>query len=148
MTVLASSMFRREPAAVPSARAFVARTLGSLALTVDAAERLILATAEACNNVVLHAQGDSFAVAVALDDDGCSISVTDRGTGFRPPRRRPAMPSADETGHRGLALMYALVDHVEVSSGADGTAVLLVQRLAGTPVATVAAGGVPGPLRA
>jgi serine/threonine-protein kinase RsbW len=150
MTVLASSTFRREPAAVPSARAFVAQTLASLPLTLDVAERLVLAAAEACNNVVLHAEGDTFAVAVAVDDDDCSIHVTDAGGGFRAPRRRPAMPAADETGHRGLALMYALVDRVEVSSSAEGTDVVLVQQVAAAAGATAvpAGGGLTGPLRA
>jgi len=148
MTVLASSTFRREPAAVPSARAFVAQTLAPLAFPVDVADRLVLAAAEACNNVVLHATGDTFAVAVTVDDDDCSIHVTDAGGGFRAPRRRPAMPAADETGHRGLALMYALVDRVEVASSAEGTAVVLVQRVAAAATAVPAGGGFSGPLRA
>jgi len=147
MDVLASSTFRREPAAVPSARAFVTKSLESLALSVDAADRLVLAVAEACNNVVIHAGGESFGVAIALHERSCHVSVTDQGAGFFAPSGRPAMPSADETGHRGLALMYALVDSVDLVSTPHGTAVVLVMSLsapatssAGMPDATRPAG--------
>lgn len=129
MKLLASSTFRREPAAVPTARAFVTRTLLPLTLTVEATERLVLAAAEAFNNVVLHADGDSFAVTVAVEGDTCTVSVADNGSGFCPPTTRPSMPPAHEINSRGLALMYALVDKVEVVSTARGTAVVLAQAL-------------------
>jgi serine/threonine-protein kinase RsbW len=129
MDVLASSTFRREPAAVPSARAFLTKSLDALALSVDAADRLVLAVAEACNNVVIHAGGDSFGVAVALHGGCCHVSVTDQGAGFHAPAGRPVMPPADDTGHRGLALMHALVDSVDVVSTPHGTAVVLVMGL-------------------
>ena len=49
--------------------------------------------------------------------------------GFVPPVRAD-MPAPDATSHRGLALMQALVDHVEVSSDEAGTTVILAQSLA------------------
>jgi anti-sigma regulatory factor (Ser/Thr protein kinase) len=100
-----------------------------LTLTVDASERLVLAAAEAFNNVVLHAEGESFAVTVAVEGDACTVSVADSGHGFCAPTGRPAMPPANEVNSRGLALMYALVDKVEVVSTARGTAVVLAQAL-------------------
>ena len=129
MKLLASSTFRRVPAAVPTARAFVSRALVPLALSVEASDRLVLAAAEAFNNVVLHASGDSFAVTVAVEHGSCKVSVADTGHGFRAPAARPTMPPAYETNHRGLALMYALVDKVDVVSTARGTAVVLAQAL-------------------
>jgi serine/threonine-protein kinase RsbW len=144
MKLLASSTFRREPTAVPTARAFVTRSLGPLALSVEASERLVLAAAEAFNNVVLHAEGDSFAVTVAADGSSCTVSVTDSGGGFRAPRSRPAMPPAYEVGRRGLALMYALVDRVEVISTTSGTAVVLAQALSAP---ATSAAGADGPAR-
>ena len=124
-----STRFRREPSAVPSARAFVTRALRSAGATSEAVERLVLAVAEACNNVVFHADGPAFTVTVLVDGGRAMVTVADTGSGFDPPDR-PTMPAPDATGQRGLALMRALVDHVAVVSGAGGTTVALVHRLA------------------
>jgi anti-sigma regulatory factor (Ser/Thr protein kinase) len=123
-----STRFRRERSAVPSARAFVARALRSAGATTEAVERLVLAVAEACNNVVFHADGPAFTVSVLVDGGRAMVTVADTGSGFDPPDR-PTMPSPDATGQRGLALMRALVDDVAVVSDAGGTTVALVHRL-------------------
>lgn len=146
MKLLASTTFRRDPAAVPAARKFVRTVLVSLDLTDDAQERLVLASAEACNNVVLHADCDTFTVTVSRDDRSCVIDVTDSGHGFYVPSSFE-MPPANEVGRRGLALMQALVDRVRVASSPMGTAVMLSQALAtsGAPAAANGtAAAVPG----
>jgi serine/threonine-protein kinase RsbW len=128
MDVRTSTRFRRERAAVPSARAFVRHALRSAAAPVDASERLELAVAEACNNAILHADGAAFSVSVVVEGGRAMVAVADTGAGFDPPRR-PAMPGPHATGNRGLPLMRALVDQVEVSSNGGGTTVVLVQAL-------------------
>ncbi len=133
-----STTFRRERAAVPSARAFVRHALGTVNAPNDAVESLVLATAEACNNAILHAGGGGFIVSVALDAGHATVVVTDRGDGFLPPDP-PAMPAPHATGRRGLAIMRALVDEVDLTSGDHGTTVVLVQSL--MPTAAVAGGG-------
>ncbi len=130
MDVRTSTRFRREPAAVPAARAVVGQALRSAGVTGDDLEQLVLAVAEACNNAILHAGGDTFAVAVAVNDIRCTITISDGGQGFYPPRRA-RMPAPEAVGNRGLALMQALVDHVKVSSSPAGTTVVLVQELPG-----------------
>lgn len=140
MKLLASSTFRREPAAVPTARAFVTRTLAPLALPIEVSDRLVLAAAEAFNNVVLHASGDTFAVTVSVESGACTVRVADGGGGFTVPTTRPVMPPAHEVNHRGLALMYALVDRVDVVSTARGTAVVLAQALGANQPASASAG--------
>jgi anti-sigma regulatory factor (Ser/Thr protein kinase) len=115
MDVRTSTRFRREPAAVPAVRAVVGQALRS---------------AEACNNAVLHATGDTFTVAVAVNETRCTITISDRGQGFYPPRRA-RMPSPEAVDHRGLALIQELIDHVKVSSSPAGTTVVLVQELSG-----------------
>ena len=45
------------------------------------------------------------------------------------PPLQPAMPPAFATGHRGLPLMRALVDEVEVTSDGGGTVVALADDL-------------------
>jgi anti-sigma regulatory factor (Ser/Thr protein kinase) len=129
MNLPASSTFRREPATVPSARAFVRTSLAGLALDEDAVDRLVLASAEAFNNVIFHAEGDEYSVTVSVAGASCSVAVTDDGSGFYAPSAPPPMPPAHEVGHRGLALMYALVDEVAVHSTPSGTAVVLHQAL-------------------
>lgn len=92
----------------------------------DAAESLVLAVAEACNNAILHAAGDEFTVSVLIDDGRALVTVADHGRGFVPPAN-PAMPGPQATGRRGLALMEALVDVVDVVSDRAGTTVMLAQ---------------------
>lgn len=126
MVVRESTRFRRERTAVPSARAFAERALLSAHMPADVIETLVLAVAEACNNAILHAAGDDFTVSIAVREGRALVTVADRGVGFEPPAH-PAMPGPQATGHRGLALMRALVDDVDVVSGAGGTTVMLAQ---------------------
>jgi serine/threonine-protein kinase RsbW len=111
---------------VPAARAFVDHALRSAGVPRDLADNLVQAVAEACNNAILHAAGDTFSVEVDVTAGVCTLTVTDLGRGFVPPEHA-RMPSPHAVDHRGLALMEALVDHVKVSSTPAGTNVVLVQ---------------------
>lgn len=128
MDVRASTSFRREPAAVPAARTFVRHAVRSAGAASETVDRVVLAAAEAFNNAILHAAGDRFGVRIQIDARSCTVMVTDAGRGFQPPAHAQ-MPAADDTGHRGLAIMEALVDEVDVSSSPAGTQVVLVQSL-------------------
>lgn len=90
------------------------------------ADNLVQAVAEACNNAILHAAGDTFTVTVTVQGTACTLIVSDLGRGFDPPEHAN-MPSPQAVDHRGLALMEALVDEVKVSSTPAGTTVVLVQ---------------------
>jgi anti-sigma regulatory factor (Ser/Thr protein kinase) len=84
---------------------------------------ITLAVQEAAANAVEHAYGlddASFDVDATSADKEISITVRDAGH-WRPPR--------GENRGRGLDLMRALVDEVDVHPGADGTTVLLRRRL-------------------
>ena len=111
---------------MPAARAFVDHGLRSAGVSRDLADNLVQAVAEACNNAILHAAGDTFSVGVDVAAGVCTLTVTDLGRGFVPPEHA-RMPSPQAVDHRGLALMEALVDHVKVSSTPAGTTVVLVQ---------------------
>jgi anti-sigma regulatory factor (Ser/Thr protein kinase) len=65
---------------------------------------------------------------VTIEGARAMVAVSDSGSGFRPPAH-PTMPSPLATGHRGLPLMQALVDRVDVASHGHGTTVVLVQAL-------------------
>jgi serine/threonine-protein kinase RsbW len=116
---------RRQPAAVPAARAFVDHALRSAGVPPDVADSLVQAVAEACNNAILHAAGETFSVSVNVQETACTLIISDLGRGFEPPEHA-RMPSPESVDHRGLALMEALVDQVEVSSTPAGTTVVLV----------------------
>jgi anti-sigma regulatory factor (Ser/Thr protein kinase) len=96
-------------------------------------DRLVLATAEACNNALIHSGCESYAVAVQLDDEACTITVSDSGAGFDVPAQIE-MPEPDAVSRRGLALMSALIDQVHVISNGGGTTVVLRQPFA-APIA-------------
>jgi serine/threonine-protein kinase RsbW len=131
--VRTSTRLRRWPAAVPAARAFVGHALRSAGVPPDVADSLVQAVAEACNNAILHAAGDTFGVLVDVQENACTVTISDLGRGFDPPEHA-RMPAPEAVDHRGLALMEALVDHVNVSSTPAGTTVVLVHEApAGSP---------------
>jgi anti-sigma regulatory factor (Ser/Thr protein kinase) len=117
--------FRRMAEAVPAARAFVRRWLPDS----EPAEGLVLAAAEALNNVVDHANGDAFTVAVDLDETVATVTVVDVGPGFDVPED-PEMPDAFASRCRGLAMMHVLADGVDIVSSDTGTTVTLRQEFA------------------
>lgn len=117
--------FRRVAEAVPAARAFVRRWLPES----DPAEGLVVAAAEAINNVIDHATGEAFTVAVDLDGIVGTVTVLDVGPGFDVPDD-PAMPDVFANRCRGLAMMHALADGVDIASSPAGTTVTLRQEFA------------------
>jgi serine/threonine-protein kinase RsbW len=125
VNVRTSTRLRREPAAVPAARAFVGHALRSASVPPDVVDSLVQAVAEACNNAILHAAGETFSVSVNVQGNACTLIIRDLGRGFEPPEHA-LMPSPEAVDHRGLALMEALVDQVRVSSTPAGTTVVLV----------------------
>ena len=130
-----TTRFRGEPAAVASARAFVRHALRSASPSLDVAERVELAAAEACNNAILHASGSAFTVSVAVADGDVVVTVSDQGEGFDPPTSL-IMPPPQAIGRRGLPLMRALVDEVDVSSNGHGTTIVLMQAFSADGVNT------------
>jgi serine/threonine-protein kinase RsbW len=80
-----------------------------------------LALSEACANVVQHAEaGDEYEVHVIIDDDHCTVSVTDEGFGFAPAAANTSMPPPDSPRGRGVTLMRALVDDVHFHREPNG----------------------------
>jgi serine/threonine-protein kinase RsbW len=75
------------------------------------------AVAEACNNVILHAYGDTpgpLAVTLEARADALEVSIRDHGYGMR-----QAIPELDRL-KVGLALMSALADRAEFISPPEG----------------------------
>lgn len=120
--------FRCRAETVPRVRAMVAAELRRNGTSADVVDRVVLATAEACNNAILHSQSPTYVVAVDVADEACVVTVRDAGVGFTVPERIE-MPAPDAVSRRGLALMRVLVDEVCVRSNGVGTTVELRQPL-------------------
>jgi serine/threonine-protein kinase RsbW len=105
------------------------------ALESDRIDDLRIAVSEACTNAVeAHAAAElaqPIEVLCAVDADGVCVTVRDRGAGFDPATITPPPPMDApqrlliERG-LGIPLLRALADHVEFTSGDDGTEVRLV----------------------
>ncbi len=114
----------------PLLRRLLARWLADKGATQDDSDAVVLAAAEACSNAIEHAYPPdrrSFSVKVAADGDDVTVIVRDWGS-WRPPR--------GTNRGRGIMMMEALVDSVDIDRGDDGTAVTLRRHLTGEPIRT------------
>ena len=109
-----------DPARLAALRRSVARWAEQAALSPEATDDLQLALGEAAANAVEHAYRAPAAPGRVLieldseDDGGVRAAVSDGGTW------RPAAADAGFRG-RGLSMIAAVADDIEVTSGADGT---------------------------
>jgi serine/threonine-protein kinase RsbW len=91
-----------------------------------------IAVTEACANAVVHAYGGgegSLEVEMRADGPLLTVSVRDRGAGFKP------LPAGDDQGPLGfgLALIASLSDAFAIQGGSGGTEVLMSFQFAGAP---------------
>jgi serine/threonine-protein kinase RsbW len=86
---------------------------------------------EACTNVINHAaDDDEYEVAVHIEDHECVVSVKNSGSGFDADSLTGVMPSPDSARGRGVAIMNAVTDTVDLTSSPQaGTVVRLVKTL-------------------
>src|SRR3954454_12646006 len=110
--------------ALVSLRRTLARWLEEAGSTSEESHDLQVACHEACSNAIEHAYRfgeNEFEVDAALADGEVAITITDRGS-WRPP--------VDNDRGRGLHLIKALTDGMELIPGENGTTVRLRRRLA------------------
>ena len=93
---------------------------------------LKLAVTEACANVARHAYEDEGRVTLRLaaDESAVRIEIEDEGTGFAGVHPEPEPELLPEDG-MGFAIIRAVVDELQVGSGAGGrgTRLRLMKRL-------------------
>lgn len=141
-TLTLSLCLPRERLSVPVVRHLVRAALHEAGVRADDVLAIELAVSEASSNAVQHAdRGDHYEVHLTIDPRGCAIRVADEGCGFAVDRQpagsdRAGAPAdtvdltADAERGRGLTIMRALVDRVDVDSAPDrGTVVHLVKEL-------------------
>ena len=106
---------------VPAVRRTVRHWAASLGLVPDRVESLELAAAELATNSVRHG-GGAGSVAMWTDEDAAVLEFTDSGTVDEPLTGR-LLPAPEDDGGRGLYLVNALCDLVQLRSSPAGTTV-------------------------
>jgi anti-sigma regulatory factor (Ser/Thr protein kinase) len=119
--------FPAEPAALASMRTLLRRWLRHADGSESEIAEITTALGEAAANAIEHAGSSTtpFEVAGRLDGRQVELAIRDYGA-WRAPRE-------DDQG-RGLVLMRALMDDVEVTPTPEGTTVRLKRKLNGEPV--------------
>lgn len=85
---------------------------------------IVLSVNEAVTNAIQHAEDcDSIAIRASIESGLLTIDVTDTG-GWKEPQA-----VADDESGRGLILIRALIEHVEIRPSSGGTTVHLRQPL-------------------
>jgi serine/threonine-protein kinase RsbW len=135
----------RDGRTVPVARHICRNALYELGVADECVSDIEVALTEACTNVLEHSgPGEEYEVQVRMAEHHCVIRVVDSGRGFDAAAPR-ALADASAEGGRGIDLMHALVDRVELVSRPEaGTVVVLEKELAyveGSPVKKLAARG-------
>ena len=123
MTDRIRSEFEAAPEALAAMRGLLRRWLRHAGAGEQETAEIVTACGEAATNAIEHAgaAGEApFEVAGLLDGRRVDVTVRDRGA-WRSPRQ-------GDRG-RGLSLMRALMDQVDVSPGPDGTRVRLQREL-------------------
>jgi serine/threonine-protein kinase RsbW len=127
----------REAVSVPVTRQVLDGCLASLGVTPDTRADIALALSEACANVIQHAGTDEeYEVQVSARDRRCVIEVVNSGG-----REWPCgaafsddPPPATAEHGRGLKIIDAVVDHLELTGDArDGTTVHFEKNLSWLP---------------
>jgi serine/threonine-protein kinase RsbW len=117
---------------VPVTRRTVDCALDAIGVTDECRDDVTLALTEVCSNVVRHAhESVDYTVTVTATANRCTIDVCDSGTGLpqgavTEPPRKPG--STAETG-RGLGIVRAVMDAVQVVAGPGGVAIHMVKQL-------------------
>jgi serine/threonine-protein kinase RsbW len=124
----------RDAATVPLTRRILDAALASLGVTEDCRGDLQIAVAEACGNVIQHADPvREYHVTVTCDPNVCTIDVVDGGPGVDP-ERLTAQPAPTAESGRGLHLIQLLADKFDLRNREHGGAALhFVKRLAWVP---------------
>jgi serine/threonine-protein kinase RsbW len=159
MSIWWSLHLRCEAASVPLARRLLLGTMETAGVDPDIAYELSVALSEACANAVEHGSHPGpdaesrtdartntgngrengtdhaeYRVTAYIEGDRCRIEVTDSGPGFSPLRaHRPVRPLHAKSHYaehgRGLFLIEALTDHVQVSNHPDQGAVVSFDKI-------------------
>jgi len=114
------------------ARHMVARMLREAGIAHERSFDFLVAVGEAANNAIEHAArlgSEQFTVRARRRSASITVEIADRG-GWVPKFEMPEATTAFSDRGRGLPLMYALSDDVQLERTEDGTTVRLALNLA------------------
>ena len=117
----------RDEQTVPVARHIVRNAMEQVGVESSCVYDVELVLSEACTNVLLHSgPGDQYKVRLDLEDHLSVIRVIDVGRGFDSAKLQAEDSLLDAERGRGLGLMRALVDRLDLTSRSEaGTIVTL-----------------------
>ncbi len=117
---------RDDPAPTRALRAALDDVGARFGLDEEELFELKVAATEALTNAIRGSLDGRVDVAVQPHEDGIEVEVRNHGA-FE--FGDPTLSSIESEGGRGIPLMFALVDEVEVASSGDGTRVRMRKRL-------------------
>jgi serine/threonine-protein kinase RsbW len=122
----------RDPVTVPVTRRTVDCALDAIGVSDECRDDVTLALTEVCANVVRHAHdSDDYTVTLTATGSRCTIDVCDSGTGLPTDVAAGGQSTAKSTSEhgRGLAIVRAVMDAVQVVAGPSGVAIHMVKQL-------------------
>jgi serine/threonine-protein kinase RsbW len=119
----------RQAASVRVARHTLDDALAGIGVGEQCRADIALALSEACSNAVQHAQrGQEYDIIVTVGRTRCIVEVVDTGIGMD--ERRPDGPPVSAERGRGLVLMRAVTDRLEMRRlNPHGFAVCMIKTL-------------------
>ena len=120
----------RDEQTVPVARHIVRSAMEQVGVEATCVYDVELALSEACTNVLLHSgPGDEYKVRLDLEDHRSVIRVIDVGHGFDSARLQAEGSVPDAERGRGLGLMQALVDRVDLTSRLEAGTIVTLEKV-------------------
>lgn len=121
----------QEAETVSLIRGVLSDALRTFGVDGECVDDISLALSEACTNVLDHAADeDEYEVRLEVDDHQCVISVKNNAGDFDSSNLGNTLPDDSSPRGRGVAIMRAVMDHVELTSEPSiGTIVRLVKTL-------------------
>jgi serine/threonine-protein kinase RsbW len=120
----------RDEQTVPVARHIVRNAMDQVGVDETCVYDVELALSEACTNVLLHSgPGDQYVVRLDLQDRLGMIRVIDVGHGFDSARLEAEDPLPQDERGRGLGLMQALVDRVDLTLRSEAGTIVTLEKV-------------------
>jgi serine/threonine-protein kinase RsbW len=120
----------RDEQTVPMARHIVRNAMEQVGVEETCIYDVVLALSEASTNVLLHSgPGDQYVVRLDLERDRGVLRVIDVGYGFDSARLAAPGPRLEAERGRGLGLMQALVDRVDLTSRSEAGTIVTLEKV-------------------
>ncbi|GKZ03137.1 histidine kinase [Paraclostridium bifermentans] len=118
------------PEYVSIIRLTVSGIANKIGFSLDDIEDIKVAVSEACTNAIKHSLDDKFLVQFSVLENGLTIEVEDKGTGYDVESlQEPDLKNPKESG-LGLFIIKTLMDEVSTISNSDvGTRVKMTKYL-------------------